>query len=84
MCQGKREVIRIFHEFNANSTTFLGVITALPAPRKKPRLGSRSPVTVKCLAYTGTNSTTSMFCYLKPYYNDPNKSYFEQLAEGVL
>ena len=22
-----------------------------------------------------------MFCYLKPYYNDPNKSYFEQLAE---
>jgi hypothetical protein len=25
-----------------------------------------------------------MFCYLKPYYNDPNKSYFEQLAEGTL
>ena len=22
-----------------------------------------------------------MFCYLKPYYNDPNKSYFEQVAE---
>jgi len=25
-----------------------------------------------------------MFCYLKPYYNDPNKNYFQQLAEGVL
>jgi hypothetical protein len=24
------------------------------------------------------------FCYLKPYYNDPNKSYFQQLAEGEL
>jgi len=25
-----------------------------------------------------------MFCYLKPYFNDPNKSYFKQLAEGGL
>jgi hypothetical protein len=24
------------------------------------------------------------FCYLKPCYNDPNKSYFQQLAEGGL
>jgi len=24
------------------------------------------------------------FCYLKPYFNDPDKSYFEQLAEGAL
>jgi len=24
------------------------------------------------------------FCYLKPYYNDPNNSYFRQLAEGAL
>jgi hypothetical protein len=25
-----------------------------------------------------------MFCYLKPYYNDPNDSYFVQLAKGKL
>jgi len=25
-----------------------------------------------------------MFCYLKPYYNDVNKSYFRQLADGEL
>ena len=25
-----------------------------------------------------------MFCYLKPYYNDPNDSYFVQLAQGKL
>jgi hypothetical protein len=25
-----------------------------------------------------------LFCYLKPYYNDPNKSYFHQVAEGAL
>jgi Nucleotidyl transferase AbiEii toxin, Type IV TA system len=25
-----------------------------------------------------------MFCYLKPYFNDPNKSYFRQLADGEL
>ncbi|MHB8525818.1 MAG: hypothetical protein ACYDD2_06630 [Candidatus Acidiferrales bacterium] len=23
-----------------------------------------------------------MFCYLKPYYNDVNKSYFRQIADG--
>jgi len=25
-----------------------------------------------------------VFCYLKPYYNDVNKSYFRQLADGEL
>jgi hypothetical protein len=25
-----------------------------------------------------------MLCYLKPYYNDVNKSYFRQLADGEL
>jgi hypothetical protein len=25
-----------------------------------------------------------MFCYLKPYYNDLNRSYFEQLASGEI
>jgi hypothetical protein len=36
------------------------------------------------IAYDGLNPLPPMFCYLKPYYNDPNKSYFEQLAEGQL
>jgi hypothetical protein len=36
------------------------------------------------LAYDGTNPLPPTFCYLKPYYNDPNKSYFEQLHDGEL
>ena len=36
------------------------------------------------IAYDGLNPRPPTLCYLKPYYNDPNKSYFEQLAEGVL
>jgi type IV secretory pathway VirB2 component (pilin) len=36
------------------------------------------------IAYDGVNPLPPSFCYLKPYYNDPNKSYFQQLAEGVL
>ena len=36
------------------------------------------------IAYDGLNASPPMFCYLKPYYNDPNRSYFEQLAEGAL
>jgi len=36
------------------------------------------------IAYDGLNPMPPMFCYLKPYYNDPNKSYFKQLAEGSL
>jgi hypothetical protein len=36
------------------------------------------------IAYDGLNSSPPMFCYLKPYYNDPNRSYFQQLSEGVL
>ncbi len=36
------------------------------------------------IAYDGTNPWPPTFCYLKPYYNDPNKSYFEQLADGEL
>jgi TraM recognition site of TraD and TraG len=36
------------------------------------------------LAYDGLNPTPPMFCYLKPYYNDPNQSYFVQLAKGQL
>ena len=36
------------------------------------------------IAYDGFNPLPPAFCYLKPYYNDPNKSYFQQLAEGLL
>jgi len=36
------------------------------------------------IAYDGLNPLPPTFCYLKPYYNDPNKSYFRQLAEGEL
>jgi hypothetical protein len=36
------------------------------------------------IAYDGTNPWPPMFCYLKPYYNDVNKSYFRQLADGEL
>jgi hypothetical protein len=36
------------------------------------------------IAYDGTNPMPRMYCYLKPYYNDVNKSYFRQLADGEL
>jgi len=36
------------------------------------------------LAYDGLNPMPPMFCYLKPYYNDPNQSNFKQLVEGDL
>jgi hypothetical protein len=36
------------------------------------------------VAYDGLNPMPPMFCYLKPYYQDPNQSYFKQLAEGDL
>ena len=36
------------------------------------------------IAYDGFNPMPPMFCYLKPYFNDPNKSYFQQAADGEL
>jgi hypothetical protein len=36
------------------------------------------------IAYDGLNPLPPMFCYLKPYFNDVNRSYFEQLACGEL
>jgi len=36
------------------------------------------------IAYDGSNPLPPMFCYLKPYFNDPNKSYFRQVADGEL
>lgn len=34
------------------------------------------------IAYDGFNPMPPTFCYLKPYYNDPNKSCFKQVAAG--
>jgi TraM recognition site of TraD and TraG len=36
------------------------------------------------IAYDGTNPMPPMFCYLKPYYNDVNKSYFRQLGRPTV
>jgi hypothetical protein len=36
------------------------------------------------IAYDGLNPMPPCFGYLKPYFNDPNKSYFKQLAQGAL
>jgi hypothetical protein len=36
------------------------------------------------LAYDGLNPLPPTLCYLKPYYLDPNRTYFEQLAAGEL
>ena len=36
------------------------------------------------LAYDGLNPHPPTYCYLKPYYLDPNTSYFEHLAKGDL
>ena len=36
------------------------------------------------IAYDGLNPMPPTFCYLKPYYNDVNKSYFRQIADGEL
>jgi hypothetical protein len=36
------------------------------------------------IAYDGFNPMPPTLCYLKPYFNDVNTSYFEQLAQGRL
>jgi len=36
------------------------------------------------LAYDGLNPHPPTYCYLKPYYLDPNRSYFEQLTRGEI
>ena len=36
------------------------------------------------LAYDGLNPLPPSYCYLKPYYLDPNRSYFEQLERGEI
>ena len=36
------------------------------------------------LAYDGVNPLAASYCYLKPYYLDPNKTYFQQLEDGEI
>jgi len=36
------------------------------------------------IAYDGINPHPPAYCYLKPYHRDPNKSYFQQLADGEI
>jgi hypothetical protein len=36
------------------------------------------------LPYDGLNPMEATLCYLKPYYLDPNVSYFDQIASGLL
>jgi len=48
-----------------------------------PAIGLRNAQSVT-IAYDGTNPMPPMFCYLKPYFNNVNKSYFRQLADGEL
>lgn len=36
------------------------------------------------IPYDGINSLPPCYCYLKPYYLDPNISYFEQIEKGML
>jgi hypothetical protein len=36
------------------------------------------------LAYDGLNPLPPTYCYLKPYYLNPNQTYFEQLAAGKI
>ncbi len=36
------------------------------------------------LPYDGVNPRPATICYLKPFYLDPNISYFEQVAQGLL
>ena len=36
------------------------------------------------LAYDGLNPKSATICYLKPFYLDPNVSYFDQVNRGLL
>jgi len=36
------------------------------------------------IAYDGIDPKPPMYCYLKPYYNDPDESYFVQVEKGKL
>ena len=54
-----------------------------PGPSASPKtLTKLKNAQAVVLAYDGFNPLAPTFCYLKPYYNDPNKTYFRQLAQG--
>ena len=59
------------------------------SPHHDPRFDTKTFMELRnaqsvTIAYDGTNPMPPMFCYLKPYYNNVNKSYFRQLADGEL
>jgi hypothetical protein len=59
------------------------------SPHHDPRFDTKTFMELRnaqsvTIAYDGTNPMPPMFCYLKPYFNNVNKSYFRQLADGEL
>ena len=59
------------------------------SPHHDPRFDTKTFMELRnaqsvTMAYDGTNPMPPMFCYLKPYFNNANKSYFRQLADGEL
>ena len=49
-----------------------------------PDVKTQGSIADTVLAYDGLNPWPPSYCYLKPYYLDPNTTYFEQLARGEL
>ena len=58
--------------------------SATPVPGVRGAVQSTVRTQAIAIAYDGLNPMPPMFCYLKPYYNDVNRSYFEQLASGEI
>ena len=59
------------------------------SPHHDPRFDTKTFMELRnaqsvTMAYDGTNPMPPMLCYLKPYFNNVNKSYFRQLADGEL
>ena len=73
---------------HSNKANLTASKSLLPAERLSLRYedihGAAQRAIHRTIAYDGLNPMPPMFCYLKPYFNDPNKSYFEQLAQGAL
>lgn len=59
--------------------------TAQTLPSFEPKLFSElKNAQAIAIAYDGLNPLPPTYCYLKPYYLDPNRTYFEQLSDGAL
>ena len=59
------------------------------SPHHDPRFDTKTFMELRnaqsiTIAYDGTNPRPPIFCYLKPCYNNVNKSYFRQFADGEL